>query len=184
MELIVATIGRARGLRGEVGIDLRTDDPRTRLRVGTVLATDPPEAGPLTVVGARRQGERWYLALAEVTDRTAAEALRGVHLVAEAAVSAEPDAWYPHELAGLRAEAPDGTLLGEVTGIEHLPAHDLLVLREVGGQRTLIPFVHAIVPVVDVAAGRVVVDAPRGLLAADAQAAEVVPPAPGAADED
>jgi 16S rRNA processing protein RimM len=57
--------------------------------------------------------------------------------------------------------------VGEVVGLEHLPAQDALVVREPDGTRTLVPFVRAIVPVVDVPGGRVVVDPPRGLLASD-----------------
>jgi 16S rRNA processing protein RimM len=178
MQLTVATIGRAHGLRGEVALDVRTDAPEERLAVGVALATDPPDAGPLTVVRTREQQGRWYATFAEASDRTAAEALRGVALVVEVDASDEEDAWYPHELVGLRAERPDGSLIGEVEGLEHLPAQDALVVRETDGARTLVPFVRAIVPVVDVPAGRVVVDPPAGLLAADADAAEVVEPAP------
>lgn len=170
MQLVVATIGRAHGLRGEVAIDVRTDAPEERLVVGTRMQTDPERAGPLTVAGTRHQGERWFVFFTGVTDRTGAEALRGVGLLFDAADSVEEDAWYPYELTGLRAERPDGTLVGEVIGLERLPAQDALVVREVSGVRTLVPFVRAIVPVVDVAGGRVVVDAPTGLLAADADA--------------
>lgn len=171
MQLTVARIGRAHGLRGEVALDVRTDDPETRLATGTVLHTDPAERGPLTVVRTRNQQGRWSVQFAEVADRTAAEALRGVALVVEVedgADDGDEDAWYPHELAGLRAEHVDGRVLGEVTGLEHLPAHDVLVLREPDGSRTLVPFVRAIVPVVDVPGGRVVLDPPGGLLASDA----------------
>ena len=106
-----------------------------------------------------------------VDDRSAAEALNGVELVVDVAGASNPDddedAWYPHELVGLRVEGTDGRPLGEVVGLDPGPAHDVLVVREVGGQRTLVPFVRAIVPVVDVRAGRVVLDPPGGLLAAD-----------------
>jgi 16S rRNA processing protein RimM len=170
MQLTVARIGRAHGLRGEVAIDVRTDDPERRLADGQVLATDPPQAGPLTVAATRSQHGKWYARFVEVPDRTAAEALQGTELVVDADDDAEEDAWYPHELTGLRAEHVDGRLLGTITGLEHLPAHDVLVLEEVGTRdRTLVPFVHAIVPVVDVAAGRVVLDPPGGLLASDAE---------------
>ena len=101
-----------------------------------------------------------------VADRTAAEALRGTPLLAEADSSDEEDAWYPHELVGLRAELADGTVVGQVAGLEHLPAQDALVVVEPDGTRSLVPFVRAIVPVVDVPAGRVVLDPPAGLLAA------------------
>jgi len=170
MQLTVARIGRAHGLRGEVAIDLRTDDPDRRLADGRVLATDPATAGPLTVAGTRSQHGRWFVRFVEVADRTAAEALQGVELVVDADDDAEEDAWYPHELTGLRAEHVDGRLLGTIAGLEHLPAHDVLVLVEEGsGERTLVPFVRAIVPVVDVPGGRVVLDPPGGLLASDAE---------------
>lgn len=173
MLLTVARIGRAHGLRGEVALDLRTDDPAGRLAAGAVLVTEPADRGPLTVVRTREQQGRWYVTFAGAEDRTAAEALRGVALVVDVEDDAasdddDEDAWYPHELAGLRAEHVDGRVLGEVVGLEHLPAHDALVLREPDGARTLVPFVRAIVPVVDVPGGRVVLDPPGGLLAADA----------------
>ena len=167
MQLTVARIGRAHGLRGEVALDLRTDTPATRFAVGAVHATEPAAAGPHTVVATRDQHGSWFVSFAEVGDRTAAEALRGVELVAESDDDDEEDAWYPHELAGLRAEHVDGRVLGEIVGLEHLPAHDSLVLREASGARTLVPFVRAIVPVVDVPGGRVVIDPPGGLLASD-----------------
>ncbi|MNW53731.1 Ribosome maturation factor RimM [compost metagenome] len=122
------------------------------------------------------------MTFAGVTDRSAAERMRGVTLVVEADVSDEEDAWYPHELAGLRAELEDGTVVGEVQGLEHLPAHDMLVIKETDGSRTLVPFVHAIVPVVDVPGGRVVLDPPGGLLARDADRLEVAEPTPGSGD--
>jgi 16S rRNA processing protein RimM len=170
MQLTVARIGRAHGLRGEVALDVRTDDPAARFTAGAVLPTEPAERGPLTVVRTREQQGRWYVTFAEAPDRTAAEALRGVELLVDVAGEDDDDedAWYPHELAGLRAEHVDGRVLGEVVGLEHLPAQDALVLREPDGARTLVPFVRAIVPVVDVAGGRVVLDPPGGLLASDA----------------
>ena len=187
MQLTVARIGRAHGLRGEVALDLRTDSPEQRLAVGQVLATEPAAAGPLTVAGTRSQHGRWFASFREVPDRTAAEALQGVELVVDADVDPDDeDAWYPHELRGLRAEHTDGRRIGTIDGLEHLPAHDVLVLVEDGsGARTLVPFVRAIVPVVDVAGGRVVLDPPAGLLASDAENLVVSPETvPDADDED
>jgi 16S rRNA processing protein RimM len=193
MLLTVARIGRAHGLRGEVALDLRTDDPEERLAVGAVLPTEPADRGPLTVERTRVAQGRWYVTFAEAHDRTAAEALRGTELVVEVAegdvADATPDdddedAWYPHELAGLRAEHVDGRVLGEVVGLEHHPAHDVLVLREPDGSRTLVPFVLAIVPVVDVPGGRVVLDPPGGLLASDAANLVVSEETTGAGDDD
>ena len=186
MQLTVARIGRAHGLRGEVALDLRTDDPERRLAVGQVLDTDPAGAGPLTVAATRAQHGKWYASFAEVPDRTAAEALQGTELVVDAdADDDEEDAWYPHELVGLRAEHVDGRVLGTVAGLEHLPAHDVLVLEEAGtGVRTLVPFVHAIVPVVDVPGGRVVLDPPGGLLASDVENLVVSEETVGGAGDD
>ena len=183
MQLTVATITRPHGLKGEVALTVRTDDPATRMAVGSVLQTVPTAAGPLTVAGARATGDRWYLRFAGVGSREAAEALRGVELVVESSGSNEDDAWYPHELVGLRAELVDGTRVGEIVGLEQMPAQDVLVLLDPDGRRSLVPFVAAIVPVVDVAGGRVVLDPPRGLLAADGDAVEVADDAAGRAAE-
>ena len=68
------------------------------------------------------------------------------------------------QLVGLKAVAVDGEPLGEVVGVEHGPAADLLVLARPSGGRALVPFVKAIVPSVDLAAGRVVLTPPEGLL--------------------
>ncbi|MCO7273068.1 MULTISPECIES: ribosome maturation factor RimM [Cellulosimicrobium] len=176
MELTVARVGKAHGLRGEVVLDLRTDEPEERLAVGERLETRPAATGPLTVATVRVHQGRWLVGFEGVRDRTAAEALRGVELVVEVEASDEEDAWYPHELVGLRAEDLDGRTLGRIDGLEHLPAHDVLVLRETGGARTLVPFVRQIVPLVDVAGGRVVLDPPGGLLASDADRLEVAAP--------
>ena len=169
--LRVATIGAPRGLAGQLRLRLHTDDPSSRLAVGTVLTTEPAGAGVLQVASLRRIQQHWYATFAGVADRTAAEALRGVVLLAPPE-SGEPEAWYPHELAGLRAERADGVLLGTIDGVEHLPAQDALVLREVDGARTLVPFVTEIVPVVDIPGGRVVLDPPPGLLAQDPDGGE------------
>lgn len=131
---------------------------------GTAFVTDPPEPGPVTLRRVRREGSTWYAVFDEATDRAAAEALRGVALLAPPSAP-EDDAWYPHELVGLTVELPDGTPVGRVEAVEHRPAQDVLVLREGTGERTLVPFVRAIVPVVDIASGRVVLSPPGGLLA-------------------
>lgn len=174
MDLIVARIGAARGLRGEVRLDVRTDAPRSRLAPGAVLRTEPAGPGPLTVTSLRDEAGGWYARFAEVADRTAAEGLAGVLLVAPPS-GPEEDAWYPHELVGLAVVLADGTTVGTVEGLEHLPAHDLLVVREETGELTRVPFVRAIVPDVDVVAGRVVLDPPGGLLAGRPEEPGTVP---------
>ena len=184
MQLTVAKIGRAHGLRGEVALDIRTDTPAERLVVGAVLQTDRAGIGPLTISTTRDHQGRWLVTFAEVPDRTAAEGLRGLALVVEEDASNEEDAWYPHELVGLRAEHVDGRVIGTVLALEHLPAHDALLIRETTGERSLVPFVRAIVPVVDVAGGRVVLDPPGGLLASDVANLVISPETHGGPDGD
>ncbi|WP_245708659.1 ribosome maturation factor RimM [Ruania alba] len=162
----IATVGAPHGLRGDVRVSVHTDDPHGRLAVGARLTTGDTRTREFVVAALRHQQQHVYVRFEGVADRTAAEELRGLELYAPPSED-EPGAWYPHQLAGLRAERPDGRLLGAVEGIQHLPAHDVLVLREATGERTLVPFVSEIVPTVDVPGGRVVIDPPFGLLAAE-----------------
>lgn len=166
MLVTVGIIGKAHGLRGEVTVDVRTDEPGERFAIGSVLATT--DHGDLTVESARSHGERLLVAFEEVPDRTAAEGLRGTHLLAEAEL--DDDSWYEFELVGLIVQLEDGTKVGEVTALQPGAAHDLLVFKETAGVTTSIPFVHQLVPEVDIDAGYVVIDPPGGLLSTDADA--------------
>lgn len=169
MLLTVAIIGAPRGLRGEVRLDLRTDDPHRRLAEGNVIETEPADAGPLTVARTHQVQNSWYVTFGEVHDRTGAEALRGVRLVVESDEDEGDDdeGWYPHELVGLRAVHVDGRTLGTVTDLEILPAQDVLVIDEPDGAEARVPFVAAFVPEVDVDGGTITLDPPRGLFASD-----------------
>jgi 16S rRNA processing protein RimM len=164
VELVVARIGGPRGVKGEVRLDVRTDRPGARLTPGTVFVTDRDGTGYLTLATVRHDAKGWFARFAEVSDREAAGALRGTLLLADSGAG-EPDAWYAHELRGLAAVLPDGTPAGEVVGVVSGSAQDLVEIREVGGGVALVPFVRALVPVVDVEGGRMVVDPPAGLLA-------------------
>jgi 16S rRNA processing protein RimM len=173
VQLVVGRIGRAHGVRGEVAVEVRTDDPDRRFAEGSRLETDPAERGPLTVERARWHSGRMLVAFAGVSDRGAAEALRGTLLVVDSATCedvADPDEFWDHDLVDLLVTDPDGTDLGRVSEVVHLPAQDVLVVERSGGGEVLVPFVAAIVPVVDVAGGRVVVDAPEGLFDVDEHA--------------
>lgn len=160
--VILGRIVAAHGLRGEVRIEIRTDDS-ARLAAGTTVLTDDPLVGELTVAQLRVASGRATIAFEQVTDRDDAEAMRGLLILAPA--QDEDDAWYPSDLAGLAARGEDGRDLGEVLEVRAMPAHDVLVLREPSGARTLVPFVRSIVPVVDVEGGFVVLAPPGGLLA-------------------
>lgn len=160
--VVLARLGAAHGLRGEVRLEIRTDSPQ-RLAVGATVVTDDPLVGELTIARRRTSGSSQLIAFDQVTDRDDAEALTGLLLLGPA--QAEEDAWYPRDLLGLQARSLDGRVLGEVVAVREAPAHHLLEVREPSGARTQVPFVTAIVPTVDLAAGYLVLDAPGGLLA-------------------
>ena len=168
MQLTVAIIGAANGLKGDVKLDVRTDDPERRLAVGTTLETDPADMGPVTITARRAYKGTQYVRFAEYADRTGAESLRGVKLVIESDEDeAEEDAWFSHELKGLEVLDPEGYELGIVVGLEPMPAQDLLVVREPDGIITRVPFVKEIVTEVDLEDNCVIIDAPPGLFSPD-----------------
>lgn len=167
MKVTVARIGRAHGLKGEVSVELRTDIPEERLYEGAEFETEPASAGPLTVTSVRDQAGRWYLRFEQIGDRTAAENARGVELVIEADEDEEDDAWFVGELVGLAAVRPDGSAIGKVVDVMAMPAQDVLVVKELGGHRAMIPMVDAFVPEVDIEGGRIVLTPPYGLLSGE-----------------
>ncbi|MDN5797443.1 MAG: ribosome maturation factor RimM [Intrasporangium sp.] len=169
---VVARIGKPHGLRGEVTVQLHTDEPGRRLAVGTILETRarPGSGVPrrLTVRSTRAHQGTWLVGFEEVADRTGAEGLRGARLVLEAGDEADgqaggndEQAWYEEELVGLEVRDPAGAVLGTVTGLQVGAAQDRLVIELTDGVTAYVPFVEAIVP--EVAAGHVVVAAPPGL---------------------
>jgi 16S rRNA processing protein RimM len=167
VQLVVARIGRAHGIKGEVTVEVRTDEPEVRLAPGAVLATDPASAGPLTIESGRVHSGRLLLRFAGVGDRTAAEALRNTLLIAEVdpeETPEDPDEYYDHQLIDLDVVTRDGTPVGRIEEISHLPYQDLLVVRKTDGGEVLVPFVGEIVPEIDLAAQRAVIDPPPGLL--------------------
>ncbi len=166
MIVTVGRIGRAHGIRGEVGVEVRTDTPDERFADGTVLTTDPAQRGPLTVRGSRWHSGRLLVTFDGVADRTVAEGLRGTLLLAEIAddeSTGDPDEFFDHQLVGLKAVGVDGAAIGVVREVIHAPGQDLLSVELVGGGEALVPFVTEIVPEVDVTGSRVVVDPPPGL---------------------
>ena len=165
-DIVVGRIGRAHGIRGEVTVEVRTDDPESRFPGGAVLRTEPPGLGPLTVDRARPRPGGLIVSFVGVTDRPGADRLRGTLLVVDPSELPElddPDEFYDHQLFGLAAALADGTPIGTVTDVIHAPGSELLVVRLAAGGEALVPFVRAIVPSVDVAGGRLVVDPPPGL---------------------
>jgi 16S rRNA processing protein RimM len=185
--LVVGQIGKPHGIRGEVSVAVRTDEPEERFVAGSVFTTEVPRdrrvnTGPADDAAPGSRWEipkqlvleqiRWHqgrgIALFEnVYDRNIAEELRGVYLQVDSEdidSPSDPDEFNDHELIGLRVESVSGERLGVVARIDHAPSSDLVVMDKTGGGTALIPFVSQMVPTVDIPGGRIVVDLPEGLL--------------------
>jgi 16S rRNA processing protein RimM len=168
-DVVVGRVAKAHGIGGELAVDIRTDEPQLRFAAEAVVRAKLRDGShrPLTVVAARPHSDRLLVRFAEVLTRDVAESLRGALLLVDSAElppSQDPDEFYDHELEGLAAELSDGTRVGTVREVVHGPGADLLVLDLPDGREVLVPFVRAIVPEVDRAARRVVLDPPEGLL--------------------
>jgi len=157
LEVVVGVVGRAHGLRGDVAVDLRTDEPEVRFAPGAVLGTEG-STSTLTVA-AMRDGAagRLVVRFVEAPDRTAAEGLRGRVLTAtvtahDRPAGDDPEEYYDRQLRGLRILDADGNDVGVVSDVIHLPSQDMLAVTTDGGER-LVPFVSDLVGHVDLAAG-------------------------------
>lgn len=169
--VVVGRVGRAHSLKGEVSVEPRTDEPERRFAVGAVLTAERPNGSDphiLTVAAMRWHQSRLLIRFAEIDDRTAAEESRGLLLSVEVDPEespVDPEEFYDHQLVGLAAVTTDGNPVGTVAEVLHTAGQDLLVLTTPDGE-VLVPFVTALVPVVDLAAGRLEVADRPGLLSA------------------
>ncbi len=168
-QLRIGRLTKAHGLKGALKVEMYTDDPDKRFAPGAAFTLQVPTTSPWHGKTLALVELRWYngqpVAFFEgVTDREGAESLVKAILWIDRDPAEEPedDAWYDFQLVGLRAMR-DGEEIGVVTRIDHFPAQDLLTIR-VGDRDVLVPFVAAIVPTVDVAAGTIVLTPPAGLL--------------------
>lgn len=169
-QLRVGRLVKAHGLKGALKLELYTDDPEGRFVPGASFTLQVPEASPwhgktLTVREFRWMNTHPVAFFEGVDDRSAAEELvRAILWIDQddQSVPAEDDAWYDHQLVGLDV-VREGSVVGRVVRVEHFPAQDLLVVRVDEDREVLVPFVKAIVPEVDVRAGRVTVTPPAGL---------------------
>ena len=161
MRLNVGRIGKAHGILGEATIEVRTDLAQERFAIGAVLDTDTH--GQLTVSTARVHNGILLLGFEGVSDRNSVEALRNELLYADVDINApaeDEDDFHVLQLIGCQAHLVDGDLFGEVSDVLNLPGQDVLVIK-VDGAEVLIPFVRALVPVVDITARRLTVIPPE-----------------------
>jgi 16S rRNA processing protein RimM len=169
MRLLVGRVSKPHGLRGEVIVEVHTDSPELRFAAGSVLATDPAAAGPLTVSRMHWHSSQLLVSFAAVTDRDRAAELRDTLLLVDSAdleTTCDPDEFHDYQLVGLTVLTTRGESVGVVADIRH-QGQDMLVIAGTGdrtGAEILVPFVAPLVPDVDVPAGRLVIDPPPGLL--------------------
>jgi 16S rRNA processing protein RimM len=177
VDLVIGRVAKPHGIRGELIVDVRTDDPELRFVPGTSLRGQLPRAKGakrteerrFTITAARNHSGRLLVSLEGVDDRTAADDLRGLLFLIDAAdvdSGDDPDAFYDHELIGLPVRTIAGDDVGVVRDVIHLPGSDLLVVTAADdGREILVPFVSEIVPTIT-RGDSVLIDPPDGLLEA------------------
>ena len=173
MELVVGRVAKSHGVKGELVVEVRTDEPELRFAVGAQLhghkARDT-QISKYTVEAAREHSGRLLLRLKGIDDRNAADAMRGTLFVIDSAdvkPSDDPDEYYDHELEGLAVRLTDGTPVGTVDEVLHSAAGEMLAVRDDDGREILVPFVAAIVTYISTANGYLEIDPPDGLLDLD-----------------
>lgn len=168
-KLRVGRLLKAHGLKGAIKLELYTDSPNERFVPGAVLELQVPQESPWFGKTVTVSELKWFnsspvLFLKDVSDRTQAESLIKAILLVEQPLDVsphEPDAWYDHQLAGLKV-VREGVEIGTLLRVEHMPAQDLLVIKTEDAE-VLLPFVKAFVPKVDVQAGVIEITPPGGL---------------------
>ena len=168
-QLRVARLTKAHGLKGAIKLELYTDDPNRRFTPGATFDLQVPTSSPWHGKSLELSELRWYNGHAVaffvgISDRTAAEGLAKAILWVDqdvAELPEESDAWYDHQLVGLRA-LRDGEPVGLVARVDHFPAQDLLAITTASGE-VLVPFLKIFVPAVDITAGTVTLTPPPGL---------------------
>ena len=162
MQLVVGRIGRAHGVLGEATIDVQTDDPDLRFKVGSKLTLDSGQE--LTIKSSRWHNQILLLGFEGVNDRNQIEALRDQLISSQVDLSAlAPGEYHYQQLIGCQVYLQNNELVGQVSEVVKLPGQDLLSVDKNGSQ-VLIPMVKQIIISIDVLTKKIVVNPPEGLL--------------------
>jgi 16S rRNA processing protein RimM len=160
----VAQIGAPHGVRGEVRLKSFTADPDAVARYGPLQAEDGRRSFEIEAM-VRQDKDAMIVRLRGIDDRNAAEALRNLRLYVpreRLPETEDSDTFYHADLIGLKAVDTEGVPLGTVTAVYNFGAGDLIEVAPPGGGETvLLPFTESVVPTVDLAAGRIVVNPPE-----------------------
>jgi 16S rRNA processing protein RimM len=160
-QICIARIGAAHGVRGAVKLWTFTEDPLAALHYGPLATKDG--ARQFEVTHAREAKGHLVATLKGVVTREEAERLNGVELyiAREKLPAAAEDEYYHADLIGLSAVTTANELLGRVIAIHNFGAGDILEIAPPQGATMLLPFTNAVVPSVDLAAGRLMIELPN-----------------------
>lgn len=163
--VIVGRIGKPHGIRGEVSLELRTDEPEVRFAPGSLVYSEAEPKKSFTVQSTRWHAGKLLVVFKELGDRNAAEAARNTILqviVDPAELPVGDDEFYDRQLIGLVVEQ-DQVAIGEIVDILHLPGQDVLQIELDAGGEMLLPFIEQFVPEINFAGGFVIINPPAGL---------------------
>jgi 16S rRNA processing protein RimM len=162
----MGVVGAPHGVRGAVRIRTFTDEPAAIASYGALEDEAGARHFTLQIVGSAKGDGMVIAKLSGVADRDRAETVRGLRLYLPRAAlpPTGEDEFYHADLVGLAAMLEDGSRLGTVIAVHDFGAGDVLEIARDSGQPVVVPFTRAVVPVVDLAAGRVVLDPPEGLI--------------------
>jgi 16S rRNA processing protein RimM len=160
----LGVVTAAHGVQGAVRIRSFTEAPEDIIRYGTLTDETRTRSFDLALVGTAKGVV--IARIAGIDDRNQAEALRGLrlHLPRSALPQTKAEEYYHADLIGLEAVLGDGTPIGRVRAIHDFGAGDTLEVTRPGAPPVMVPFTRAVVPIVEPAAGRLVLDPPPGLL--------------------
>jgi 16S rRNA processing protein RimM len=165
--VLMAVIGAAHGIRGEVRVKTFTADPLALGDYGPLSARDGRD---FEIAGIRPQGSMVVVRFKETGDRNAAEALTGTELFVDRSAlpeKLEEEEFYHADLVGMTVVDENGTEIGRVSAVQNYGAGDILEIKGPELDAVLVPFTNAAVPAVDVAARRIRIDTAAAGLAED-----------------
>jgi 16S rRNA processing protein RimM len=170
-QICVARIGAAHGVRGAVKLWTFTEDPFAVTRYGPLTTKDG--ARSFEVAHVREAKDHLVATFKGIADRNAAERLNGIELYVarEKLPATDDDEYYHADLIGLAAETTGGAPLGKVIAIHNFGAGDIIEIAPASGATMLLPFSNEVVPTVDLAGGRVLIELPAEIEGDDPTAA-------------
>ena len=159
--ICVARIGAAHGVRGAVKLWTFTEDPLAVERYGPLMTKDG--ARQFEIANVRAAKDHLVATFKGVATRNDAEKLNGIELYVrrEKLPATDDDEYYHADLIGLAAVTAANEPLGRVVAIHNFGAGDIIEIAPPAGATMLLPFTNAVVPTIDIAGGRVVIELPQ-----------------------